>query len=95
MERIVITAYKPLPGKEAELERITKEHWNILKKEGLVTDRQPITCRAGDGTVVEVFGWKSKEAIDQAHGNPNVRKLWEQFANVCEFVPVGNVKESG
>jgi hypothetical protein len=95
MERIVITAYKPFPGKETELERITKEHWSILHKEGLVSDRQPIVCKAQDGTVIEVFGWKSKEAIDQAHGNPAVRRLWEEFGKVCEFVPVGAVEESG
>lgn len=94
MERIVIVAYRPFPGKEADLERLTKEHWKILHKEGLVTDRKPIACRSADGTIIEVFGWKSKEAIEQAHSNAAVRKLWSEYSEVCEYVPLTEVRES-
>lgn len=34
---------------------------------------------AGDGTVVEVFEWKSQAAIDSAHTNPEVQRLWKFF----------------
>ena len=30
--------------------------------------------RAADGTIVEVFEWRSAEAIQQAHNNPAVRR---------------------
>ena len=35
-ERIVIVAYKALPGKEEELRALMKTHVEILKKEELV-----------------------------------------------------------
>jgi hypothetical protein len=38
-----------------------------------------ITCeQASDGTVIEVFEWKSQEAIAAAHTNPVVQKMWEK-----------------
>lgn len=94
MERIVIVAYKPHLGKEAELRSLMETHWSILNKQGLVSDRKPITCQSADGSFIEVFGWKSKEAIEQAHGNSEVQAMWGKFAEVCEYIPIGNVAES-
>lgn len=94
MERIVIVAYKPLPGKEKELEQLVKGHWDKLNGEGLVSDRTPVIARATDGSVIEVFGWKSEEAIEAAHSNAVVQNLWAEFAKVCEYIPVGSVSES-
>jgi hypothetical protein len=54
---IVIVAYKPKPGKEADLLQLTREHVPLLRAEGLATDRPVIACQAKDGTIVEVFEW--------------------------------------
>lgn len=94
MERIVIVGYKPLPGKETELKNLMKNHWDILDKEGLVSDRKSIVCQSNDGTIIEVFGWKSKEAIEQSHTNEAVQKLWKKYSEVCEYVPISSVNES-
>lgn len=94
MERIVIAAYKPLPEKDAELEWLMKTHWSFLHKGGLVSDRKSIVCKATDGTIIEVFGWKSKEAIELAHTNEAVGKMWEEYSKVCEYIPISNVSES-
>lgn len=94
MERIVIVAYKPFPGKESELKNLMKNHWGILREEGLVTDRKSIICKSNDGTIIEVFGWKSKEAIEQSHSNEIVKKMWGEFSKVCEYVPISEVSES-
>ena len=94
MERIVIIGYKPLPGKELELKDLMKTHWQILKEEDLVSDRKSIIMHSEDGTIIEVFGWKSKEAIESAHTNPAVLKMWKEYEKVCEFIPVSNVEES-
>ena len=91
--RIVIVAYRPLPGKAAELVTLAKSHVDRLKSEGLVSDRPPVIMQAADGTVVEVFEWKSKEAIENAHSNPAVQKMWGEFAEVCEYVPAAEVDE--
>jgi hypothetical protein len=91
--RIVIVGYKPKPGKASALRELAKDHVGILRREGLVTDRAPIIMAAKDGTVIEVFEWKSKDAIESAHSNPRVIDLWKRYDEVCEYVPVGSVEE--
>ena len=91
---IVIVAYRPKPGKETELLDLVGNRVPILRKEGLVTDREPIIMRARDGTIVEVSEWKSQEAIDAAHKNPNVWAMWEKFFVACEFVPLKHLGEA-
>ena len=59
-----------------------------------MTDRDSILMEAADGTIIEVFEWKSKSAIQQAHTNPAVLKLWEKFAEACDYIPVGQVEET-
>ncbi|MEO5979922.1 MAG: hypothetical protein ABIS36_24405 [Chryseolinea sp.] len=93
-ERLVIVGYRPLPGKEADLKTLMKTHVSILRKEGLASDREPILMQASDGTIIEVFGWKSQEAIEAAHSNPAVQRMWGEYAEVCEFIPIANVQES-
>ncbi len=85
--------YKPKPGKQDELNELMKTHLPILKKEGLVTDRESIIMQAEDGTVIEVFEWKSKQAIEAAHNNPAVLEMWGKYFEVCDFIPAGQVAE--
>src|SRR5216117_1478085 len=91
---IVIVAYRPKPGKERELLELVRNRVPTLRKENLATDRQPIIMRARDGTIVEVSEWKSQEAIDAAHKNPNEWAMWEKFFVACEFVPLKNLREA-
>jgi len=91
--RIVIVAYKPLPGKNSELETLASTHHARLLVEGLVTQRSPILLKAEDQTIVEIFEWVSKEAINTAHSNPTVLKMWQEFSAVCEYIPAGQIKE--
>ena len=91
---VVIACYRPKPGKQAELEALTREHLPILRAQALVTDRLPIAMRAKDGTVVEVFEWTSSAAIEGAHKNPAVLALWERYAAVCDYVKFGDLPES-
>jgi hypothetical protein len=93
-ERIVIVGYKPLDGKEGELEELVRSHVEILRNEGLASERPAIVMRSKDGTLLEVFAWKSKEAIEAAHFNPRIQKLWDNFAEICEYVPVAETEEA-
>lgn len=92
---MVIVAYRPRPGKEALLLELTREHVPILRGQGLATERPAYAMRAADGTIIEVFEWVSKEAIQSAHTNPVVLKMWERYAEACEYVPLTSVKECG
>ena len=91
---IVIVAYRPKPGKETELLELVRDRVPLLRKEGLVTDRKPTIMRARDGTIIEVSEWKSHEAIDAAHKNPNVLAMWDKFFKLCDCVPLKNLPES-
>jgi hypothetical protein len=90
---MVIAAYRPRSGQEARLLELTKDHTPILRQQGLVTDRPAYAMRAADGTIIEVFEWKSQDAIDAAHTNPEVLKMWGRYAEVCEYAPLITVKE--
>lgn len=93
-ERIVIVGYKPFPGREKELMQLIKTHVARLRKEGLASDREPILMVSKSGVVIEVFGWKNKEAIEAAHTNATVQKMWAEYEQVCEYVPIGNLEEA-
>lgn len=93
MGRLTIAVYKPKPGKEKELDNLVKDHFPILQKQQLVTDRKAIVMKAADGTIVEVFEWASRKAIDDAHHNPVVQQLWERFGKACDFVLPNQVPE--
>jgi len=91
---IAMVAYRPKPGKERELLELVRLRVPTLRKEGLVTDRVPTVMRSRDGTIVEVSEWKSREAIDAAHKNPNVLAMWEKFFALCECVPLKTLAEA-
>ena len=50
---------------------------------------------AADGTIIEVFEWASPEAIEAAHENPVVLEMWGKYAEVCDYIPAGEVAEVG
>lgn len=94
MGRIVVVAYTPKAGKEKALNTAVKNHLAVLRAENLVTDRPATVMRAGDGSLIEVFEWRSADAIDQAHNNASVQALWEDFGEACEFTPLRNLAET-
>ena len=94
MGHISIACYRPKPGKSAELEALAREHVPILRALGLATGRDPIISRAKDGTIVEVFEWESGDALNRAHTDPEVAKLWERYGEACEYVRLSDLAES-
>lgn len=93
MAIIVIVAYRPKPGKESDLLQLTRDHMPILRGQGLVTDRASIAMRAADGTIVEVFEWKSEQAVQAAHSNPVVLEMWQKYGEACDIVRPVEVAE--
>jgi quinol monooxygenase YgiN len=90
----VIVAYRPKPGEEEALLPLVRERVPTLRQEGLVTERAPVIMRAKDGTIIEVSEWKSREAIDAAHQNPNVLAMWNKFFAICDCVPLNTLAEA-
>jgi hypothetical protein len=90
---VVIVAYRPKAGKEAELLQLTREHVPLLRAEGLATNHPVTACQAKDGTIVEVFEWEAG-GVERAHSNPAVLKLWERYASACDIVPLVSLPEA-
>jgi quinol monooxygenase YgiN len=90
---IVVACYRPRPGCEEALAELVRNHLPPLRAEALVTERAPVVMRAADGTIVEVFEWRSPEAIASAHKNPVVLDLWKRFEAVCSYETPSNVEE--
>jgi hypothetical protein len=94
MGRFVIVAYRPRPGKEQQLLDLTREHLPILRSEGLATDRPSYVMKSTDGTIIEVFEWKSGEAIAAAHQNPVWQAMCGRYSEACEYISLENLTES-
>ena len=90
----VIVAYRPKPGREADLLDLVRSRVPTLAREGLVTDRRPTIMRAKDGTIIEVSEWKSAAAIEAAHENKNVLTLWGRFFELCDCIPLKELPEA-
>ena len=92
MSVMVIACYRPKRGKDDELLALVKNHLPILRGEGLVGDGPSLCGRATDGVLVEIFCWKSQDAIAGAHENPVVAKMWAAFGEVCDYTTIGKVE---
>lgn len=91
---MAFACYRPKPGKEAELLALTRTHLPLLIREGLAEDRPSMLGRARDGTLVEAFVWKSREAIDAAHKNAAVGALWAKYGEIADFVMTKDLPEA-
>lgn len=89
--RVVIAAFRARPGRLSDLRQILREHHGFLDRLGLVTARPAVILEGGGDLMLEVFEWKSQEAIDEAHRHPEVLGLWERFDAVCEPVAPAEV----
>lgn len=89
---MVIACYRPKPGKEDALLALMKTHLPVLREQGLATEAPSLAGRAKDGTIVEVFCWQSNDAIESAHQNPAIMKMWEAYGEVCDYVAIGDVE---
>ena len=78
---IVFAIYKPHENNEHELKELISKHVPILKTHNLITDRKPILVQSKNGNYIEIFEWKSNDALEEAHKNPEVQKLWGEMEN--------------
>ena len=93
MGDVVIVAYRPKPGCDAALIELARDHVPHLRRLGLATDRPPFLLQGEDGVIVEVFEWKPG-AIATAHEHPDIQKMWERYAAVCDYVPLNTLPEA-
>jgi hypothetical protein len=91
--RLSIVAYRPKPGKEADLMALSREHVPYLRSIGLATERPHVVALAADGTVVEVFEWV-EGGIEKAHVHQGLQKMWLRYSEACDYVPLNTLPEA-
>lgn len=94
MGRFVIAAFRPRDGQQDALRTLVSRHRQVLREEQLVTDRPPYAMQAADGTIIEIFEWRSADAIAEAHRNAAVQALWAEFDTHCDYLPLVDLAES-
>ena len=93
MGDIVIVAYRPKPGRGADLDALAREHVPYLRELGYATARPETLLRGADGVVVEVFEWRDG-GTDAAHKDPHIHALWGRYAEVCDYAPLKELPEA-
>lgn len=91
---VVIAMYRPKPGKDAQLLECVRSHLPVLRQQNLITSRESIVMRSENGTILEVFEWLDQAAIDRAHHDPEVGKLWARFNEACEYGRMNELPEA-
>ena len=93
ISEIVFAIYKPHENNEHELKELISKHVPILKTNNLITDRESILAQSNNGNYIEIFEWKSNDAIEEAHKNPEIQKLWDEMEKVCDFTNLESIEE--
>lgn len=91
---VVFALYRPHAGKSKELEAIVRKHMPTLRELELVTDRPSVLVRAKDGTLIEVFEWRSNAAARKAHELPEVARIWEAMGKVADLPSLDSLEEA-
>lgn len=91
---MTIATYRPKPGKAAEVLALTRAHLPLLTAEGLAEPGRRLCGRAKDGTIVEIFVWKSPDAIEAAHKNAAIGGLWAKFGEIADFIMAKDLPET-
>jgi hypothetical protein len=91
---ITMALYQPKDGKNYKLKEILQNHVPTLRQEDLITDQELITIQAEDGTIIEIFEWKSVESKDKAHQLPNVMGIWKEIMEVADIKRFADLTES-
>lgn len=93
--KIVIALYRPKPGREAALLKTVAKHLPTLREANLVTKRPAILMKAADGTLLEVFEWRSEKHSGLAHEHPGVMAVWEAIGKDADLLPLSSLEEAG
>jgi hypothetical protein len=85
MRHIALILYSPRKGREQELVDMLQNNIPVMRKLGLVTDREQIIARSKDGSILQVFEWKRDDSQDQAMAHPVCQDMWLKVGNISEF----------
>jgi hypothetical protein len=84
--QIAIAVYHAMEEKEEEFFSLIRAHWPVLYRRGLVTPMRPKVAQSATtpGVFIETFEWKSPAAVDRAHRDPEVQRIWNAMAAIWQ-----------
>lgn len=94
MPEIVMSLYRPHPGKDAELRALIARHIPALRKAKLITDRTAMLMRSSNGTYIEVFEWNDEGGSRKAHETQSIQSIWGEMMRIAEFPSLDSLDES-
>jgi quinol monooxygenase YgiN len=92
--QIAFALYRPRRGKDAALRKLIARHVPTLRRLELITDRVPIRARAGNGTYLEIFEWRSEAMVNKAHQHPEVAAIWEAMEEIADMPALDSLPEA-
>ncbi|MGE0528465.1 MAG: VOC family protein, partial [Bdellovibrionales bacterium] len=95
MKAYVLAVYRLRdPKRVPELRALLARHRQLLLEEGLIKLGVPLWLQASETEFIEGVEWTSEQAAQNAHENPKVRQIWEEFAEIVEFSKLGDLEQA-
>jgi hypothetical protein len=92
----VMAVYRARDRCEEQLVGLLRRHYPTLNSLGLVANGGAILLRSPEEPVfVEIFEWKSQDAIRIAHESKEVQALWAGLGDIAANITLSDLKESG
>lgn len=85
MRHIALILYSPRKDREQELIEMLQQNIPVMRKLGLVTDREQILASTKDGSIIQLFEWKNDDSQEQAMAHPVCQEMWLKVGNISEF----------
>lgn len=81
---VVLAVYRVAEKVQAEFFQVVKDKREYFLKAGLMTARAPIFLRSSGNPefLIDIFEWSSAEAIERAHSDPVVQRMWARMAEL-------------
>ncbi len=81
---VVLAVYRVAEKVQAEFFQVVKDKREYFLKAGLMTARVPIFLRSSGNPefLIDIFEWASAEAIERAHSDPVVQRMWARMAEL-------------
>lgn len=88
-----IVAYRAKEGKEKRLLSLIRKHAPLLNSLGGISEAS-FLMKSLDGSIIEVFEWKSMAAKKKAMKSEELWKLWGEIEDVSTKVKLSSVPET-
>jgi len=95
MSILAIATYKPKTGRENDFLKLLTNHIPTLHSEKLISSKDNYVMHSKNGTIIEIFEWLSREAVDKAYETQCYGSFWQQIGERADVVSLNSLEETG